>query len=224
MTQVFGKIRLWVDDGVRGGPENMAVDEWLLESCRDMPVLRVYRWTERWGSLGYFGGIDAARAAFPGLEWVRRWTGGGLVDHRDDWTYTLVVPVTEPMARWKGAESYREVHEALARVLATEGSPAMLSTGDEGTGAAACFANPVEHDVTDGSGEKLAGAGQRRTRHGLLHQGSVAGALQATASRTRALALAVELAGEVEEVHLSPDAVDLAKRVEARYAAWTDRR
>ena len=45
--------------------------------------------------------------------------------------------------------------------------------GDEGDGGAACFSNPVAYDLTNMSGDKVAGAGQRRTRHGLLHQGSL---------------------------------------------------
>src|SRR4029077_16539069 len=36
----------------------------------------------------------------------------------------------------------------------------------------ACFANPVVSDVME-SGRKIAGAAQRKTRSGLLHQGSI---------------------------------------------------
>ena len=61
-----------------------------------------------------------------------------------------------------------------AAALAGEGIITRLGSGSETTGAALCFANPVNHDLLDPFGLKLAGAGQRRTRHGLLHQGSVA--------------------------------------------------
>ena len=111
----------------------MAVDEWLLETA-ETPVLRVYDW---WGS-GGVSGISAhlaeARAAFPGVEWVRRWTGGGTVDHRADWTYTLVVPAGERLAGLRGAESYRAIHAALAEALRREGIAARLSAGAEETG------------------------------------------------------------------------------------------
>ena len=82
----------------------MAVDEWLLETAT-LPVLRVYRWAGEWASIGYFGEVTAARAAFPGVNLVRRWTGGGMVDHRADWTYTIVAPHSEPLAGCRGAES-----------------------------------------------------------------------------------------------------------------------
>ncbi|MGE9268270.1 MAG: hypothetical protein ACQKBY_09245, partial [Verrucomicrobiales bacterium] len=43
----------------------------------------------------------------------------------------------------------------------------------EGGDSAACFEKPVCWDVLGPNGEKLAGAAQRRSRAGFLHQGSV---------------------------------------------------
>ena len=223
---VFERLRLWLDPVIRPGPEAMAVDEWLLETATQ-PVLRVYGWLGNWGSVGYFGHLEEARAAFPaGMEWVRRWTGGGTVDHRADWTYTVVSPFEESLTRLKGAESYRLLHDALAEVLRVEGIDARLSSGAEQTGASLCFENPVSHDLMDAMQRKLAGAGQRRTKHGLLHQGSVAAPCDATVSETRAQRLAARLSRHWEEVSLEPPSVDLLDRVAKRYAAdaWTNRR
>ncbi|OYV06342.1 MAG: hypothetical protein CFE26_06785, partial [Verrucomicrobiales bacterium VVV1] len=214
--------QLWIDESARSGPENMAVDEWLLTHAESL-VLRVYRWEENWGSLGYFGSIAEARETFPGLNWVRRWTGGGLVDHRDDWTYTLVVPIGDPLARLRGAESYRLIHGALGRVLKSDG--VQLSAGHQATGASACFENPVEHDLVDAAGRKRAGAGQRRTKTGLLHQGSVGGWMEIEPSCERAGALAAALAPEVRDFKEQPSAEEIG-RLEKRYreAGWTERR
>ena len=225
MTPVFSRLQLWFDDAERSGPANMAADEWLLETAA-APVLRVYRWAGDWASLGYFGKLAEAEAAFSGVSWVRRWTGGGVVDHRDDWTYTLAVPKSETLAQARGAESYRAIHAALVAAIETKNSIARLSGGDAQTGAAACFANPVEHDIIDGAGRKLAGAGQRRTRFGLLHQGSVAGRLEPGASLARARALADALAGEVGDFAGRAEPGDWSRREAARYAAagWTERR
>ena len=126
--EIFKKLRVWLDPIRRTGPEAMAVDEWLLETA-DLPVLRVYGWAGDWASLGYFGKIAEARVAIPGVGWVRRWTGGGMVDHRADWTYTVVVPQAEPLARWRGAESYRRIHAALEETLLAEGISARMSGG-----------------------------------------------------------------------------------------------
>lgn len=224
--EVFGKLLLWVDPVPRPGPEAMAVDEWLLETA-SMPVLRVYRWAGDWGSVGYFGKVAEAAAAFPGLHLVRRWTGGGIVDHRADWTYTMVAPQGEPLAGWRGAESYRRIHEALAETLAAEGVAARFSTGEEETGAVLCFDNPVSHDLVRVAGNKLAGAGQRRSRQGLLHQGSVAaGCGDDARSRARAEEFASRLSTTWELFQIQPDSDDLSRRVDARYALreWTHRR
>ncbi|MEO5715568.1 MAG: lipoate--protein ligase family protein [Luteolibacter sp.] len=209
----------------RSGPEAMAVDEWLLETATE-PMLRVYGWDGDWASVGYFGKISEARTAIPGVSWVRRWTGGGMVDHRADWTYTLVLPHSEKLANERGAESYRRIHAALAEALTAEGVAVRLSVGEEETGAALCFENPVSHDLVGPGGVKLAGAGQRRTRHGLLHQGSAALACGEPISRKRAERLAELLADAWESVDLLPDTAVLAAKTSARYAdsRWLEKR
>jgi lipoate-protein ligase A len=204
----------------------MAVDEWLLETA-ELPVLRVYGWQGEWASLGYFGGIAAARAAFPGVGLVRRWTGGGMVDHRADWTYTIVAPRGEPLAGWRGAESYRRIHNALAETLVSEGVEARVGGGEGETGAALCFENPVHHDLLGADGRKLAGAGQRRSRSGLLHQGSLAaGCGGREVSRRRGEAFADRISKSWSPFMVQPDSDDLAARIAARYARseWTERR
>ena len=222
---IFRQLNVWVDGEVRPGPEAMAVDEWLLEAA-GVPVLRVYGWLGEWGSLGYFGNLAEARRALPGVEWVRRWTGGGLVDHRDDWTYTLAVPREEEITRRRGAESYEALHEALRAALRDEGMAARLASGDGQTGDALCFANPVAHDLVAVDGRKLAGAGQRRARCGLLHQGSVAGRLGSEESVRRARLLAARLAESWQEVRCEPPVERIAALVAGRYGAagWTARR
>jgi lipoyl(octanoyl) transferase len=222
---IFARLSLWIDPVMRPGPEAMAVDEWLLETA-EMPVLRVYRWLGDWGSVGYFGDLAEARMSFPGINWVRRWTGGGTVDHRADWTYTVFAPAGGTLARLRGAESYRLIHKAVAETLRLEGMMAHLSTGAGETGAALCFENPVSHDLVGSGGRKLAGAGQRRTKRGLLHQGSVAGACDPEISALRAERLASCLAEKWEVHAFSPRAADIFGKVSARYGrpSWTDRR
>lgn len=219
---MLGSLDYWNDARARSGPENMAVDEWLLDTLV-RPVLRVYRWEEGWGSFGVFGRVASAEAAFvdgPG-RWVRRMTGGGVVDHRKDWTYSLVIP------RGAGAEltasaSFQMIHAALAAALTTAGESVRMI--DEcGCGeAAACFAKPVAFDLVDAQGNKRAGAGQRRSRRGLLLQGSV---LTGTAERgVLGEALAGAL-GEVVPVGFDPPRDGIAARA-TLYASegWTRKR
>ena len=218
------EIGWWMDPVPRAGPEAMAVDEWLLKHA-EIPLLRVYPWAGDWASVGYFGEIQAARASISGVNWVRRWTGGGAVDHRADWTYSVIFPHTEPLARARGALSYGVIHEALGLALAAEGLATCLSGGEAANGDALCFSNPVGHDLIGDGGAKIAGAGQRRTKSGLLHQGSVAAGCADSVSRLRAQRLADGLASSSRELDFDiPDAT-LAPLI-ARYscAVWTERR
>lgn len=223
---IFEKLQLWIDPILRPGPEAMAVDEWLLETVT-LPVLRIYAWQGEWASIGYFGKITDARIAFSGVEIVRRWTGGGMVDHRADWTYTLVAPQSEGLASCRGAESYQRIHSALAETLIAEGIEARMSAGEDETGATLCFENPVHYDLLGQGNQKLAGAGQRRSRQGLLHQGSVAAKCgDPIIFQKRSENLASRLANKWENFSHHPEPEDLARRVAARYAreTWTNRR
>lgn len=164
------KLHLYEDTEARSAAMQMAIDEALLESAR-VPSLRFYRWRRPSLSFGYFGRfVDVVEHAAE-REIVRRWTGGGIVFHGSDLTYSLVLPQNEAAAFRSSRAVYTEVHDAIRRALtgqlkATLASAVAPKTSD------ACFANPVEADVMAG-GRKIAGAAQRRTRGGLLHQGSI---------------------------------------------------
>jgi len=171
------ELNIWHDSTSRSGAFNMAIDQLLLEQTADLPLLRFYSWNEPTISFGYFDSLTIARKTFndKNLNFIRRWTGGGIVDHRTDLTYTIIIPSTHEWSRLKGAESYRFIHQAIALALQETGTHCQLTTEDTGDGSSTCFTNPVTHDIISPAGKKLAGAGQKRTRHGLLHQGSIIG-------------------------------------------------
>ena len=175
--QTLTELNLWHDPSPRSGAANMAVDQVLLENISDIPLLRFYSWDRPSVSFGYFESLATARTIFneKTLDYIRRWTGGGIVDHRADLTYTLAIPHTHPWAALRGAESYRIIHEAVAEALNETETKCMLISENSGNDSVACFANPVAYDIVTPAGDKLAGAGQKRTRHGLLHQGSIIG-------------------------------------------------
>ena len=210
-------LQLWIDPLPREGPENMAVDQWIAETA-ELPVLRSYRWTPGWGSFGYF--VKHAELPSHGLRWVRRWTGGGIVDHRADWTYTLFIPRGQELAEARGAESYREIHTALVSALSSTGMSARLAGPAAPAAGGECFIQPVEYDLLDPAGRKIAGAGQRRTVRGLLHQGSVASTPPAPEP------LAVALARQILPLALDPPGKVISDIAADRYARaeWTFRR
>lgn len=147
----------------------MAIDEALLRHV-SAPVLRFYRWSEHDAiSIGYF---DKHADVPPGRPFVRRYTGGGLVDHQADFTYSIIVPRDHPLALQGTSGSYQAIHEAVTQALKRQGFEAELAPCCLEAQSNACFQKPVKFDVVAGN-SKLAGAAQRRTREGCLHQGSV---------------------------------------------------
>ncbi len=165
---------LWNDPIPRDGYANMAADELLVR--RTEAWLRIYHWKSPCVSFGYFDSAATARSIFPGAQYyIRRWTGGGIVDHRHGITYTLTLPTpTEGHAPHPQASVlYRYIHGALARALRMSGVECSLLTHDAPPGGRACWASPVASDIVDGRGHKLAGAGQRRYRGAVLHQGLI---------------------------------------------------
>lgn len=159
------------------GAWNMACDEALLGSSGEsgIPILRLYAWDRPTLSFGYFlRHADAAAAAAPEEPVIRRWTGGGLVHHGSDLTWSLLVPRGHPFALVRPAESYGQLHDAVAAALldleVSQATvvPASAPAPRDGL----CFDAPAPGDLLlDGC--KIAGAGQRRTRQGLLHQASL---------------------------------------------------
>jgi lipoate-protein ligase A len=126
----------------------------------------------------------------------------------------------------KGAESYRVIHAALASTLCAEGHQVRLASRLESSGDSLCFLNPVDHDIVDAHGRKLAGAGQRRTKLGLLHQGSVALACEPDISVRRAMTLAAALSRTRERWDPQPPVEWIADKIKQRYAcgSWINRR
>jgi lipoate-protein ligase A len=152
----------------------MAVDEALVDATTrlDSPILRFYGWTEPAASIGYFQHYSDVERATLLRPLVRRPTGGGIVPHDRDWTYSAVFP---PVHAWYGlpaVESYHQVHEWIRRAFVLLNVHTELATESRKATAGQCF---VGHEKSDllWHGQKIAGAAQRRTKQGLLIQGSV---------------------------------------------------
>lgn len=171
-----------------GAAENMAIDFLLLQRYprAAAPRFRAYGWHGPACTFGYAQKIAVVRGKLPAgttFDLCRRPTGGGIVDHREDWTYALVIPRSHPLEEMRATQSYREVHEALAEALRAQGvgcSAKTAPTESEGAPSVAaakegvCFERAELYDVVhERSGEKIAGAAQKRNKHGLLFQGSI---------------------------------------------------
>lgn len=177
-----GGATFWflLSSGLGASAENMACDEALLELAAGLgrPVLRFYGWTEPAATFGYFQDYEAVAAMTSLRPLLRRPTGGGLVPHDADWTYSVTVPPTDWWYGLKAVDSYRRVHEWVQAALARLGMEAELAPCGVAEGPGQCFVGAERFDLLR-RGRKIAGAAQRRRRDGLLIQGSV----QAVATR-----------------------------------------
>jgi len=181
--------------------ENMATDFLLLQRYPTVPAavrLRHYTWQRPSVTFGYSQKYALVREQLAALapdgehfDLTRRATGGGLVDHRNDWTYALVIPRDHDLEARPASQSYRLVHEALSAALTHQDVPATLKLPSDACDApkladkknapaAQCFQRAecfdvirAEHPNTNLPETKIAGAAQKRTKHGLLFQGSV---------------------------------------------------
>jgi lipoate-protein ligase A len=168
---MFGALQVYDDCEPRSAALNMAVDEALLAGS-GAPILRFYRWRQPAVSFGYFGLYAEVANQSGAREVVRRWTGGGIVPHGDDITYSVIIPKAHPLFAQSSVEIYRAVHDAIRHALAASQIESSLIDRSAPRVSEDCFANAVRADVMR-KGRKIAGAAQRRTRTGLLHQGSI---------------------------------------------------
>jgi lipoyl(octanoyl) transferase len=168
---MLGELHVYDDLEPKPAALNMAVDEALLVDAV-APILRFYRWRQPSLSFGYFGRYAEAARQSDQREIVRRWTGGGLVPHGDDLTYSVIIPKAHPLLAKSSLEIYAAVHEAIRRALASNNIEAALVNQAAPKISDHCFANAVRADVMC-AGRKIAGAAHRRSRAGLLHQGSI---------------------------------------------------
>jgi lipoate-protein ligase A len=150
---------------------NMALDEALLRTAakRGRPLLRVYSWKKPAVTFGYFQKFPKDLAE--GYEVVRRPTGGGVVYHIKDTTYTVIVPPAHAFSMMATMDAYWLLHKAVAASFETQPDLHVAELHSP-QGQYECFQKPVRGDVVT-DGRKLAGGAQRRTKSGMLHQGSI---------------------------------------------------
>lgn len=196
---------LFWDDIEYPPQKNMDIDAELLQNASDLggvPLIRFYGWDRPSVTIGY---VQKEEIVPDRKKYtvVRRPTGGGVVYHDRDFTYTIVVPAEHWIANLDRVESYRVFHKAVVRAFATFGLKGLLVDTEQAKADRAtmqCFVTPTKYDVLcelpNGKSAKFAGSAQRRTKNGILHQGSII--LDAANGDRRKLAIALKKAFEEE--------------------------
>jgi len=171
-----------LDTGSATAKENMAADATLLNQAGDCqrPILHFYDWETMSATYGYFSKpeklLDLNAVFSDGIQLARRPTGGGVLFHFTDLAFSIIIPHGHPFYSTNTMQNYKvintHVENAVAQLL---GSKPLLLERDVSSSAATghfCMGKPTKYDVmiTD---KKVAGAAQRRTKEGLLHQGTI---------------------------------------------------
>jgi len=171
---------LIVDDTQLDGSWNMALDEYLFQSLSEEPqtILRFYKWKNPTVSLGYSQKVlEVADVEFckkNGIDIVRRMTGGKLVLHHKEVTYSLASSDTELFTATI-ADSYRLISEALMKGLERMGlAPSLASPAPQEyiRGNLPCFSYPSRNEV-EVDGKKIIGSAQKRVGTKFIQHGSI---------------------------------------------------
>jgi len=162
------------------GPENMAIDEAILDSVihgLSPPTLRLYAWSPACLSLGVAQpvlDVDGEGLRKMGWDLVRRPTGGKAILHDQELTYAVLSPQDEPRLAGSLVESYRNLSRGLIQGLRLLGlaPEAKALESQERLRGAVCFETPSDYEITV-KGRKLVGSAQLRRKGAVLQHGSL---------------------------------------------------
>lgn len=167
----------WLESGDAPGAEQMAIDSGLMDRARDTreSVLRVYGWSRPTLSFGrhesVLGRFSPDELLRYGVDAVRRPTGGRVLLHEGEVTYSVTAPASD-------AESLRVAFARINALLMAALARLGVAAGEAPKGRAlrpgrdACFAEPSAGELTV-DGRKLVASAQQRDSGALLQHGSI---------------------------------------------------
>ncbi len=145
----------------------------------DPAVLRFYAWKRPSATYGHFINpqqyFDEKGLLKHNVDIAKRPTGGGILFHHVDISFSILIPKTHPYFGTTPVESYWKINSKIKEALVHAGVSfhTLLHDGNERSiHEKFCMAHPTIFDLVIG-GKKIAGGAQRRAKHALLHQGSL---------------------------------------------------
>lgn len=171
-----------IDSGIMAPAAVMAKDANLLQEVNH-PILHLYEWDSPCLTYGYFTDpfqfLKKEAVDHYGIQMARRPTGGGILFHLTDYAFSILLPANHPAFSLNTLENYAAINGLVWQAIAPLMSQQVEffdKQKDKKMTSHFCMAQPTCYDLIV-KGKKLAGAAQRRTKHGLLHQGSLSLAL-----------------------------------------------
>ncbi|MBR4592644.1 MAG: hypothetical protein IKO35_05490 [Elusimicrobiaceae bacterium] len=161
--------------------EHMALDEQMARLA-SAAILRFYQWAPGPAvTFGYAQFVSEVRRALQekrfAAAYTRRPTGGGVVFHTDDLTFSLIFSCPD-----RPSVIYQKLHTCIWQQLKKAGIsgsvfnqnlPAVAYAPSVNHQANACFVHPVENDLLATDGQKMLGGAIRRFGSLVLYQGSL---------------------------------------------------
>ncbi len=174
----------FLETGATDAYANMAIDEAMLiaYSQREIPpTLRIYEWRPPAFSFGYFQNpeqvLDAAKCIEENIPFVRRITGGGVIFHDQELTYSLVCSNKD-----LGTDDVKNSFKILCSFIinaykklglnAAFAKDADLSKKNLREFSHFCFASNEDYDIVI-EGRKIGGNAQRRRKDIIFQHGSI---------------------------------------------------
>ncbi len=162
------------------GSYNMAVDDYLFENLGNEPktFIRFYSWKRPTLSIGYSQKIrealDLEFCQKNEIDIVRRITGGKLVLHYREVTYSICSSDTETFTS-SLSKSFKMISNALIKGLKELDIPAYLAEDDQASysrSSLPCFSYPAKNEIKV-KGKKIVGSAQKRISYKFIQHGSI---------------------------------------------------
>lgn len=172
---------LVIDSGKQLPEDIMNKDKALLNQMgqNPRPLLHFYTWEGSCLTYGYF--IDPSKHLHMHaiesnkIKIARRPTGGGIVFHMTDFAFSILLPTLHPRCSLNSLENYAFINAIVAEAVSPLGEHKkgkLWCCENKKNQDPFCMAGPTQYDIVV-EGKKMGGAAQRRTKTGLLHQGSI---------------------------------------------------
>lgn len=171
MIKEKSKFRVIITDK-NSSKKNMAIDEALLQCYKkgDMPILRLYLWDKNSVTIGVSQHIED----YDFENMAKRITGGGVLFHGQDISYSLVIP-SDLLEGFNIKQSYEKICEFLLNFYNKIGLDVCYAKDDKDVKLFKneyCQVGFEAYDILV-NGRKIGGNAQRRTKKAIFQHGSI---------------------------------------------------
>ncbi|MDR2676428.1 MAG: hypothetical protein LBC05_00175 [Endomicrobium sp.] len=160
------KYLRWINDIPRNAIMNMALDEFLFNEYMNEPILRTYLWDGFYTTIGYFQNASICNSNF-----VRRLTGGLMVQHHNDMSYSFFVS-SDFWNVHNPCQIYNNIHLLIQKSLKIIGINSVVLNKNSNNTSNICIQNFCENDLIFDK-KKIVGSCLRKRAGKVIIQGSI---------------------------------------------------